>query len=360
MEVLIMGNRTIGYRLWIAVKQVQIILYIMCASFLLSGCVKEELPSADTPSDNFEALWQMIDERYPFFDYKQKEIGVDWNEVHSRYQKKITGKMSRMQLFEVLCQMIAELRDGHVNLGASFDVGRNWSYHEDYPEEYYDSICRGYLGRDYGIASGLQWKILDDNLGYIRVESFENPIGDGNISDVLALLASCNGLIIDVRQNGGGSMEYARTLASHFTNDKRLVGYVYHKTGKGHNDFSKPKALYLEPADGMRWQKPVVVITNRQSFSATNDFVKMMKECPNVVQLGDQTGGGSGLPFTQELPSGWTVRYSAVVFTDVDGNQIEFGIQPDVRVSMDMNDVAKRKDTLIEAARELLNIYKNN
>ena len=114
------------------------------------------------------------------------------------------------------------------------------------------------------------------------------------------------------------------------------------------------KPDYLEPAKGTRWQKPVVVITNRQCYSATNDFVKMMHCLPNVTLLGDKTGGGSGMPFTQEIPCGWSVRYSAVVSVDRDKQHIEFGIDPDVKVSMDMKDVMKKRDTLIEQARNLL------
>lgn len=330
-----------------------IILFII--TLMTFSCVKEELPSADTPRDNLEALWQIIDQRYCFFDYKRQELGVDWDEVHSRYAARVNDNMTRLQLFEVCCEMLAELHDGHVNLGASFDVGRNWSYWEDYPEQYYDSIARSYLGHDYGIASGLRYKVLDDNIAYVRCESFSDGIGDGNISSMLSLLAPCNGMIIDLRNNGGGELTNAERLASHFTNERRLVGYVCHKRGTGHNDFSPLEALYLDPAKGIRWQKPVVLITNRQVFSAANDFVKMMHCIPNVTLLGDRTGGGSGMPFTQEIPCGWSVRYSAVVFLDRNKQHIEFGIQPDVPVSMDMADVARHRDTLIEQARAVIN-----
>ena len=68
-----------------------------------------------------------------------------------------------------------------------------------------------------------------------------------------------------------------------------------HKTGPGHNDFSTPKAVWLEPSlDRVRWQKQAVVLTNRRSFSATNDFVNRMKILPKVTIIGDKTGGGSG------------------------------------------------------------------
>lgn len=324
------------------------------------SCVDEELPSADTPRDNLEALWQLLDERYCFFSYKHDEIGVDWDEVHSRYSRMVNDDMSRRQLFEVCCNMIGELQDGHVNLGAAFDIGRNWSYWENYPENYYDSIARSYLGRDYSMASSLKYRVLDDNIAYVRCESFDEALGEGNISSMLSILAPCNGLILDIRNNGGGKLTNAEMLASFFTNERRLVGYVYHKTGKGHDDFSSPKAQYLDPAKGYRWQKPVVVLTNRQVFSAANDFVKMMKCLPGVTLMGDKTGGGSGMPFTQELPSGWSVRYSAVVFVDAEKHHIEFGIEPDIYVGITPDDVLMRYDTIIERARQFLKTTNNS
>lgn len=320
----------------------------------LSSCVQEE-DYDNTRRGNFEALWRMMDEHYCFFPYKREAIGLDWNEVHSRYASQVNENMTSAQLFEVMCNMLAELKDGHVNISSPFDFGRNWSFQEDYPENYNDSIAKLYLGTDYQITSGLKYKILDDNIGYVRCESFEDGIGDGNVSVMLNSLATCSGLIIDIRSNGGGKMDKAHTLASHFTNEKLLIGYVSHKTGKRHDDLSAPKAEYLEPAsDGVRWQKPVAVLTNRSVFSAANEFVKCMKQCPQTIIMGDLTGGGSGMPFISELPNGWLVRYSAVIYYDREMQHTEFGIHPDVSVQMSGTDIAQKRDTYIEKAREYL------
>ena len=81
-----------------------------------------------------------------------------------------------------------------------------------------------------------------------------------------------------------------------------------------------------------------------------------MRYMPNVTLLGDKSGGGSGLPFTSELPNGWVVRFSASPHLDADKQQIEFGIDPDVKVDMTEEDKARGLDTLIEAARRLLQV----
>lgn len=318
-----------------------------------ASCIDEE-PYVNTPEGNFEALWKLIDERYCFFEYKEKKLGIDWDSIHDEYKRRITPKMDNYQLFEVCCDMLSELKDGHVNLSAAFDIGREWSYYEPYPENFDQQIQQNYLGTDYKIASGLEYKILDDNIGYVYCESFNNAIGDGNLSYMLDALSTCTGLIVDIRNNGGGRISTAHQLASRFTNEKKLIGYMSHKTGKGHYDLSDPEPVYLEPSDGIRWQKNTVVLTNRRCFSAANDFVKCMKTFPNVTILGDYTGGGSGMPFTQEIPCGWSVRYSAVIIYDKDMNHTEFGIEPDIKAAMEEEDMRKGKDTIIEKAREFL------
>lgn len=262
--------------------------------------------------------------------------------------------MSSTQLFEVLCDMLSELRDGHVNLISSMDYGRYWAWHEAYPQNYSDTLERRYLGTDYRIAGGMSYRILDDNIGYIRYASFASPVGEGNMDDCFSYLALCRGLIIDVRNNGGGELTTAERLAARFVQEKTLVSYMQHKTGTGHSDFSQLEPRYLEPSSKLRWHKGVCVLTNRSVFSAANDFAVMMHALPNVKLVGDHTGGGSGMPMSSSLPNGWSVRYSACPIYDKNKQQTEFGIDPDVSVSLTDDATAAGIDLIIEKARELL------
>ncbi len=322
---------------------------LMAFAFMATGCVRDEQYD-DTPQGNFDALWRIIDEHYCFLDYKQ----VDWTAVYAQYSQYISDGMSDDALFQVLGNMLSELRDGHVNLYASHNTARYWNWYQDYPRNYSEELVEDYLGRDYRIGGGLKYTILEDNVGYISCTDFSSGFGNGNLSEMLRYLDLCNGLIVDVRNNGGGQKTYATRLAERFTNEKTLVGYICHKTGKGHSDFSDPEPVYIEPSDGVRWQKPVVVLMNRHSYSATNDFINSMRYFPNVTLLGDTSGGGSGMPFSSELPNGWGVRFSACPTYDADMQQIESGIEPDVAVSLTDEDKSRGVDTLIEAARTLI------
>ena len=331
-----------------------IIYIIMCiASLSLVSCVDVD-EYDNSPQGNFEALWKIMDEHYCFFDYKSQAYGLDWNEVRVRYSKRIDVTMNSDQLFEVLSEMLAEVKDGHVNLSSTGDFSRYWSWKEGYPANSSDTLYRRYLGTDYKIASGLSYRILDDNIAYVRYESFMDGIGEGNLDKMFINLMFCQGLILDIRDNGGGNLLYAERLAARFFNERTLVGYLQHKTGAGHSDFSSMQEQWLDPSSNIRWHKPVCVLTNRGVYSAANEFVKYMKRCPNATVVGDHTGGGAGMPFSSSLPNGWSVRFSACPMYDVERQSTEFGISPDVRVDLLQSDLLRGEDTIIEAARAIL------
>lgn len=337
-------------------KKIFILLWAITALF--GSCITEDVPN-NTPQGNFEALWDIIDTQYCFLDYKNKEYGLDWDAVYREYKVKLTPDMSNKDLFQVLSNMLNELRDGHVNLIARHETSQYREWYDNYPANFMDTIQRIYLGKDYVVSSGLKYKILEDNIAYVYYESFSSAVGEGNLDEVLNELAICDGLILDVRNNGGGILTLSDRWASRFTNEKVLTGYISYKTGKGHNDFSSPTPVYVEPAmDRVRWQKPVAVLTNRRSYSSTNDFANKMKQLPKAVIIGDKTGGGSGLPFSSELPNGWSVRFSASPMYDPDMKHIEFGVEPDIKVDMASEDMQKGKDTIIETAREYLKNHK--
>ena len=333
----------------------RIVYTVLTGLLVFSSCIREDI-SGNTPEDNFEALWKIIDEQYCFLDYKNQEYGLDWNEVHERYARRITPDMTWENLFEVLSDMVNELHDGHVNLSSSLATSQYREWFDSYPRNFSDSIQSIYLGKDYTNSSGLTYSILENNIGYIYCSSFSNGIGDGNLDQTLNKLAICDGLIIDVRNNGGGNLTNATRMAQRFTNEKVLTGYIQHKTGKGHSDFSDPTPIYVEPSNSIRWQKKVIVLTNRHSYSATNDFVNSMRCFPNVTLVGDKTGGGSGLPFSSELPNGWGVRFSASPHLDAQKQHIEFGIDPDKKVDMSKEDENNDLDTIIEEARKILKV----
>ena len=330
------------------------VFVIVFVQVALVSCVDVEERNDDAVG-NFEALWSMIDQRYCFFEYKNKEYGLDWNEVYTRYRPCVDTVSNEIQLFNVLGDMLCELRDGHVNLTSYFNTARYWNWKEDYPTNFSDTLQRRYLGTNYYIAGGLKYTVfLPDTVAYVSCSSFNTAFSDNNLTYMLALLKGCKGMILDIRSNGGGLLTLSERLAARFTEEKILTGYSRHKTGTGHNDFSDLEPTYLSPFNGIRWTEPVVVLTNRGVYSAANDFVNQMKCCPNVTVVGDKTGGGSGMPYMSDLPNGWSVRFSACPSYDREKKDIEFGIEPDYYVSLTDSAFQEGRDDMIEFAYKFI------
>ncbi|MEN9917964.1 MAG: hypothetical protein RL662_400 [Bacteroidota bacterium] len=327
-----------------------IILSIIFTSIFFPSCFKEE-EYGNTKRDNFELLWKMIDEKYCFFKYKD----IDWDEVHQRYANRISESMNDEALFDVLGEMLGELKDGHVNLYANHNIARYWKWYEDYPDNFDEKIQRNYLGTDYLIAGGMKYKILDDNIGYVYYGNFSSGVSDANLDQIISKMSICKGIILDIRNNGGGLLSNVDRIASRFVNEKTHIGYIMYKSGKGHDDFSEPHLRYIEPSNRMRFQKKVLLLTNRRCFSAANDLVNAMSYAPNTTIIGDRTGGGSGLPLSSELPNGWSVRFSSSPMLNANKEHTEFGIDPDIKVDMSAEDMQKGIDTIIEYGRRFLN-----
>lgn len=310
---------------------------------------KEEMAFTTDPIANVEALWQIIDTRYCYVDSK----GIDWDSIHDVYAAKAShvDKNDAVALFDLCGAMLNTLQDGHVNLYSPFDVSRCSSWYDTYPANFDTQLQALYL-HDYRTAGGLYYcTIADDSVGYIYYPSFSSGFSATNMQWVFKSFEHCRGLIIDVRNNGGGNLDYAYQLASPFFSDNRIVGYWQHKTGTGHADFSPLQALRSDTSlVPYKWRRPVVVLCNRRSYSAANSFINMMRYADNATIVGGISGGGGGMPMSYELPCGWTVRFSSVRMYDAYKHDIEQGVAPDVTVNM----VSKDKDDIIEKAIELM------
>lgn len=331
------------------VKKVCYILTVLA----LSSCMREtDILFPNTPTGNFEALWTAIDTKYCFIEDKN----IDWGQIHDTYlpQANALDPNDERALFALLAGMLDSLRDGHINLYSPFDVSRNRTWYDNYPVNDNASIVYSerYLTSAYKIAGGLHYnRIADGQVGLIRYNSFADGFSTLNMAYTLQYFKDCHGLIIDVRSNGGGSLEYARRLAATFFSTSRTVGYWQHKTGTSHNDFSPLEPMTIDTADmPVRWLRPVVILCNRTSYSATNFFVSAMRTADNAIIIGGKTGGGGGMPMSYELPNGWTVRFSSVRMYDAQKHSIEEGIEPDITLTLQNTD----QDDFIEYATNLL------
>jgi hypothetical protein len=313
--------------------------------------------ASTAPEANFEALWQGYDANYSFFELKK----INWDSLHSVYRPQVTSGTLDVQLFQIMSSMLANLKDGHVNLLTP--IG-NYSYSgwwTPYPANFLgvNSVVR-YLAVDYGypVSNLIRYGKTADSLGYLYIGSLSQ--GDVNqwtnsINIIIDALKDMRGVILDLRSNGGGSDTYGKIVASRFADENHVFSYVKWRNGAKHSDFTDYQALTIAPDGPRRFTKPVAVLTNRRCFSSTEETILMMKSFPQVKTIGDTSGGGSGNPLITQLPNGWTYWVPRWIEYTADKKVYEgTGLPPDIPIWISRADSIAGRDVILEKAIQFL------
>ena len=338
-----------------AMKKTRILLLCLSSLFFTS-CEKIFMddPVSNDPVSTFEYLWNKVDQQYAFFDLK----GVDWDSVHEVYRPMVTEDMEEEALFDICAAMLNTLRDGHTNLISSFNVSRNDTvYYKMVAEKNIntDIVLLHYLTLGYHSTGGFSHNsISNGQVAYLRFATFENAIDDATLLYPTDYYKNCQGMILDLRQNGGGLVNNVKKLLSIFDNHGQMLYQTQIKSGPGHDEFTEMATVNADTICLLEepYTKPVAVLIDRGSYSATSFFSVCTQAYDNIQLFGDYSGGGLGLPNGGELPNGWTYRFSITRTIAIDGGNYENGVPPDVRVILDPECTAQGIDNVIETAAD--------
>lgn len=323
---------------------------LILVALMLSSCEKiifKKDGASTNAKENFEYLWNELDKRYAYFDYKQ----IDWNSLRAIYGAKVYEGMSEDSLFNVMADMLNELRDGHTNLISPFNV----SYFDIEllgPENIDDRVVKEYYMKGEQVTTGpfVHTFLRNKEIGYIRFRSFPGTVDDVQLDYILNRYKDTKGLIFDIRQNGGGVVNDAYRILGRFIDSRTKVYLSQGKKGAAHEDFNEPEASFLDPQGNIKYLNKIIVLTDRGTYSSGSFFTLIAKAIGHMKVMGDTTGGGLGLPNGGQLPNGWTYRCSITRTLDVDGNNYENGVPPDARVVVDKLRLAQGIDDVLEAA----------
>jgi hypothetical protein len=338
------------------VFRTHVLIGIVLLLSITGGCSNlfVEPETSGEPEAVFDLLWSEFDRYYPFFIDKN----INWDSVYTIYRPRIGNEMTEDDLFEVISDMLLILRDGHVNVYTPLDTSAYTGWYDQYPRNfYYNIIVNHYLRLNRNTTGGgniIYGKIHE--IGYIYIQSFS---GEGNwvlsIDEVIEELYDLDGIIVDIRHNSGGSSNDANIIASRFADHERVYSYAQFRNGPDHSSFTPLRNRTIAPGGRLQFRKPVALLTNRSTFSASENFTLAMKEFPHVTHFGDTTGGGLGSPVFRELPNGWGFRIPVLRQLSRELVLVEgIGIAPDVKVDIRAGDLLLQRDTILDEALNLL------
>ena len=337
-------------------KKIQ--FFLLCL-FMLSfaSCERAFMPTDEptNPVNVFKYLWDKVDQQYAFFDVK----GVDWDSVYEVYRPKVYDDMDDDSLFRVCAAMLNTLEDGHTNLVSPFDVSRSDSvYYRMYAERNINTevVVLNYLTVNYHTTGSFAHNaIRNGRVAYLRYSSFMDDISESDLKYLFEdLYKDCDGVILDLRQNGGGNILNIGMLLSIFDNHEQELYRTQIKSGAAHDAFTELETVHATKNCILKrpYDKPVAVLIDRGSYSATSFFSICTMAYPNIRLFGDYSGGGLGLPNGGALPNGWTYRFSITRTIALDGGNYENGVPPAERVILDPACTAQGIDNVIEAAAD--------
>jgi CubicO group peptidase (beta-lactamase class C family) len=174
---------------------------------------------------------------------------------------------------------------------------------------------------------------LAGNVGYLDLRGFEDERAAGETAAAaMTFLANTDALIIDLRNNGGGSPGMVALLSSYLFDQPTHLNSIYDRPSNTTREFWTQASV---PGKRYGNDKPVYVLTSKRTFSAAEEFTYNLKQLKRATVVGETTGGGAhpvnprriNAQFIITVPSGRAIN--PITKTNWEGT----GVAPDLAVT---------------------------
>lgn len=334
------------------------------------------------PAYNFEIFWNTFNENYAFFEKRN----IHWDQVYKDYRSRINKKTTDKDLYKLLTEIINKFNDGHITLDApevvvkeaampkkiedAAEDGSLSKIPDVSPIELRKALLKRYIkqpnfwGRDLYGKGLLNWGITKENVGYIQVNwmlfyrdySIADSIKGGDYADqyfkragnnpihmieevkqarkimdsVIMELKNVEGIILDIRLNGGGYDAVSLEILNHFVTKKTIA--FSKKTWLG-KTFSESTPIYLRPSKN-RFTGPVMLLTSHSTASAAEIMAMGSMGLKNFKRIGSLTEGIFSDMLEKKLPNGWSYSLSNQVYINSSNENFEnYGIPPNIKLA---------------------------
>jgi len=208
-----------------------------------------------------------------------------------------------------------------------------------------------------------EYRELPGNIAYVALNSFDSEAVVKRFDEYFDRIQKSSGLILDVRENGGGSSGNGYNIVARLIDKGVKLQTSAWKTRDyqpASRAWGRPEGWHegthdqIEARGETPYTGPVVVLIGSKTFSAAEDFLVPLKMSKRATLVGAPSAGSTGQPLSIPL-----YQASARICTKwdrfADGTEfVGVGVQPDVRVEPAIADIAAGRDPVLEKAREVL------
>ena len=183
-------------------------------------------------------------------------------------------------------------------------------------------------------------EILENNIGYIRLTSFNENSSDQIEKQIKKLKKneSVNAFILDLRNNPGGLLSQAITISDFFLDNGEIVSTKSRKKSENRKWFAKKGDI----TDG----KTLLVLINYGSASASEIVAGALKDHKRAIIVGENSYGKGSVQSIIPLKNKGAIRLTVAKYYLPSGKSIsEVGVRPDIEINEDGDDFKIKSDT---------------
>ncbi len=206
------------------------------------------------------------------------------------------------------------------------------------------------------------YRPLPDGIAYVALNSFESTQVIKSFNALFGEIDKAQGLILDVRENGGGNSEIGDAIIARLIDaplararwKTRQHVAAFRAWGK-EDSWYEGNPRPVEPKGEKPFDKPLAILVGPGTISAAEDFVVLLHAGKRGIVVGERTAGSTGQPLLMPLPGGGRARICAKRDSYPDGREfVGRGIEPDVEVRPTPQDIRAGRDVVLEKAMEVI------
>ena len=210
--------------------------------------------------------------------------------------------------------------------------------------------------------SGFEYQQLPGKIAYVAINTFGSEKIVKEFDDTFDKILDSQGLIMDVRNNGGGSTGNGYAMIARLidepceqTSKWRTRDYnpTFRAWGRSEEWYEGDHGV-IEPRGDRSFRGPVVVLIGPKTYSAAEDFLVPLKASGRATLVGEPTGGSTGQPLRIEV-YGASLGICTKWDRFPDGTEfVGYGVSPHVAIEPTVEDILNHRDMVLEKGIEVL------